>query len=170
MMGLFMEEIVQHQRVALGSYSFTRENMQAYSRKFDPVDFHVDEPAGRASLYRAMTAAGLHVASGWMAHFVRSNTAARQALEAAGRPLPAIGPSPGFKNMKWLKPVYAGDIVSYYTTAIRARPLASRPGWGMVTSDCEGVNQQGVLVFSFEGAVMTARLNQPLEPAARPIV
>ncbi len=170
MMGLFLEEIELHQRVPLGSYAFTRENMLAYSRKFDPVDFHVDEEAGRASLYGAMTAAGLHVASGWMACFVRTNTAARHVLDAAEKPLPDIGPSPGFKNMKWLKPVYAGDVVTYFTTAIRVRSLASRPGWGMASSYCEGVNQHGILVFSFEGAVMTASLNRPIEPAPQPIV
>jgi acyl dehydratase len=170
MMGLFLEELELHRRVALGSYAFTRENMQAYSRKFDPVDFHVDEEAGRASLYGAMTAAGLHVASGWMSCFVKSNTAGREALAAAGKPLPDIGPSPGFKNMKWLKPVYAGDVVSYFTTAIRVRPLASRPGWGIASTCCEGVNQQGILVFSFEGAVMTALLNQQSESAVQPVV
>ncbi len=33
MMGLFMEEIELHQRIALGTYTFTRENMIAYSRQ-----------------------------------------------------------------------------------------------------------------------------------------
>jgi acyl dehydratase len=156
MMGLFMEEIELQKRVALGSYSFTRENMLAYSLKFDPVGFHVDEEAGKASIYGAVTAAGLHVGSGWMACFVGSNTAARHALQQAGKPLPEIGPSPGFKNMKWTKPVFVGDVISYFTTATQKRTLASRPGWGMVTSYCEGVNQHGDLVFTFEGAILTA--------------
>jgi acyl dehydratase len=168
--GLFLEELELDKRVALGSYSFTHANMLVYSSRFDPVGFHVDEEAGRASIYGAMTAAGLHVASGWMACFVRTNTAAREALSAAGKPLPAIGPSPGFKNMKWLKPVYAGDVLSYFTTTTRKRPLASRPGWGMASSYCEGLNQHGILVFSFEGAVMTASFNRLFEPEALPIV
>jgi acyl dehydratase len=160
MMGLFMEEIELHRRVALGGYTFTRENMLAYSVQFDPLIFHIDDDAGRNSIYGAITAAGLHVGSGWMACFVRSNTEARLALQQAGRLLPDIGPSPGFKNMKWLRPVFAGDVISYFTTATQKRALASRPGWGMVTSYCEGVNQHGEFVFTFEGAVLTACLGR----------
>ena len=157
MMGLFMEEITLDDRVALGSYSFSIENMLAYSRKFDPVGFHVDDAAGKASVYGAMTAAGLHVGCGWMACFIERNTAARAALEAVGKQLPEIGPSPGFKNMRWLKPVFAGDTLHYFTTATAKRPLASRPGWGVVSGYNEGMNQHGELVFSFESAVLTAR-------------
>jgi acyl dehydratase len=156
MMGLFMEEIALDVPVALGSYNFTRENMLAYSRKFDPVGFHVDDEAGRLSPFRAITAAGLHVACGWMVCFVETNTRARDALVAAGKELPEIGPSPGIKTMRWLKPVYAGDVIAFSTMARAKRALASRPGWGMVSGYNEGVNQQGEVVFSFESAVLTA--------------
>jgi acyl dehydratase len=156
MMGLFLEELALGERIALGSYSFTEENMLAYSRNYDPVGFHVDEAAGRASLYGAMTAAGLHVGSAWMTCFIKTNLAARLAVQTAGKPLPEVGPSPGFKNMKWLKPVYAGDELSFFSTATGRRKLASRPGWGMAFGLSEGVNQHGVLVFSFESAALTA--------------
>ena len=158
MMGLFMEEITLDERLDLGSYGFSAENMLAYSRKFDPVGFHVDGAAGNASLYGAMTAAGLHVGCGWMACFIERNTAARAALASAGKRLPDVGPSPGFKNMHWLKPVFAGDVLNFFTTAKSKRPLASRSSWGMVSGFNEGVNQHGELVFSFESAVLTARL------------
>jgi acyl dehydratase len=159
MMGLYMEEIALNVRVALGSYAFTRENMLAYALKFDPVGFHIDDDAGKASVYGAMTAAGLHTACGWMTCFVASNTRARAALEQQGKVLPDIGPSPGFKNMRWLEPVFAGDVVSYFTTPAQSRALRSRPGWGMVSGFNEGVNQDGDLVFSFESAVLTASKN-----------
>ena len=161
MMGLFMEEIVLEEPVALGSYTFTRENMLAYSLKFDPVGFHVDDAAAGLSPFGAITAAGLHVACGWMACFVESNTRARETLERAGKLLPEIGPSPGIKNMRWLKPVYAGDVISFSTMATAKRPLASRPGWAMVTGYNDGVNQHGELVFSFESAVLTKMSENP---------
>lgn len=160
MMGLFMEEIELSRRVALGQYAFTAENMKAYAHQFEPLDFHLDEEAGRAGIHGAMTAAGLHVACGWMACFVDTNTKARAALEQAGKILPEIGPSPGFQNMRWLKPVFVGDVLRYFTTATFKRPLASRPGWGIVQGYHEAVNQRGETVFTFEGAVLTAcRLN-----------
>lgn len=159
-MGMFLEEIVLGRRIALGECRFTTANMIAYAKKFDPVGFHVDEAAGKASFYGALTAAGLHVGAEWMANFVRRNTIARGALAAKGKVLPEVGPSPGFKNMRWLKPVFADDVISYFTTAAHKRLLASRPGWGMVTGFNEGVNQNGVLVFSFESAVLTRSLSR----------
>jgi acyl dehydratase len=156
MIGLYMEEIELGKRVALGQYAFTAENMKAYARQFEPIAFHLDASAGRASIYGAMTAAGLHVACGWMACFVDTNTKARAVLQQAGKILPEIGPSPGFQNMRWLKPVFAGDVLRYYTTATHKRPLASRPGWGIVEGHHVGVNQRGDIVFSFDGAVLTA--------------
>jgi acyl dehydratase len=107
-----------------------------------------------------MTAAGLHTACAWMQCYVAANTRARNSSLLTGKPLPEIGPSPGFKNMQWLQPVFAGDVVSFFATAKTRRPLASRPGWGVVTGVNEGVNQQGALVFTFESAVLTSnRIN-----------
>lgn len=155
MMGLFMEEIRLGERIELGQYGFTIENMKAYSRKFDPVGFHVDEAAGIAGPYGAITAAGLHVGCAWMACYISHNTAARLALESQGKILPELGPSPGFKNMRWLKPVFDGDVVSYFSCATSKRRLASRPGWGLVHGHNEGINQNGETVFLFESAVLT---------------
>ena len=37
-------------------------------------------------------------------------------LKAEGKTLPVMGPSPGITNLKWLRPVFAGDSVHYFTT------------------------------------------------------
>jgi acyl dehydratase len=47
--------------------------------------------------------------------------------------------------------------VSYRGIVTAKRELASRPAWGLVSSLNEGFNQNGDLVFSFEGKVLTAR-------------
>jgi acyl dehydratase len=155
MLGLYLEEIEVGRRFALGHYKFTRESVLSYSRQFNPAGFHVDDAVAATSPYGAIIAAGPHTASGWMACFVSSNTHAREALAKQGKALPDLGPSPGFKNMKWLKPVYVGDVVSYFVTATECRALKSRPGWGMVSSYGEGVNQNSESVLTFEGAVLT---------------
>jgi acyl dehydratase len=156
MMGLFMDEVELHKRFALGSYTFTHDNMVAYAQKFDPVGFHVDENAGKASPFGAMTAAGLHTASAWMVCYVATNVRERATLESQGKTLPEVGPSPGFKNMRWQKPVFAGDVISYFTTATAKRALKSRAGWAMLNGFNEGVNQHGETVFTFESAVLNA--------------
>ena len=74
-----------------------------------------------------------------------------------GRPVAQVGPSPGFKNLKWTKPVYVGDTIRYASTILDTRPSASRPGWGLAFHRNTGVNQHGEEVFSFEGAVFLQR-------------
>ena len=153
MIGLFFEEIEVGLAVELGLYHFTRENIVAFAADFDPQAFHLDEKAAAAGPFGRLSASGWHTAAGWMKCFVASNDAARAKLAV----VPETGPSPGFTNLKWLKPVCPGDTLSYRSVVTGKRELATRPGWGMIHSLNEGHNQHGELVFSFEGKVLTAR-------------
>ena len=68
-----------------------------------------------------------------------------------------LGPSPGFTDMAWLKPVYAGDAIAYASTLIETRPSASRPGWNLAYHRNSGVNQAGEEVFRFRSCVFWRR-------------
>jgi hypothetical protein len=52
---------------------------------------------------------------------------------ALGLPPQQNGPSGGFSNLTWSKPVYAGDTVAYASEFTAKRLLASRPGLGDAT-------------------------------------
>jgi acyl dehydratase len=157
MIGLFLEDFAPGQVVELGSYHFTRESVLAFAGAYDPQRFHIDDKAAAESHFGRLAASGWHTASAWMKCFVATNKAAREESLKAGRPVPEIGPSPGFRQLKWLKPVYPGDRVDYRSTAIGTRDLPGRQGWGLLISHNEGFNQDGALVFSFEAAVMTGK-------------
>ena len=157
MIGLFFDEIEVGFAVDLGSYHFTRDNVLDFARKFDPQPFHVDDAAAARGPFGKLAASGWHTAAAWMKCFVASNQAADAKLRAEGKVVPEGGPSPGFSNLKWLKPVYPGDTVSYRSIVTGKREMATRPKWGVVLSLNEGRNQTGELVFSFEGKVLTAR-------------
>jgi acyl dehydratase len=81
----------------------------------------------------------------------------RTATLARGERPARLGSSPGFTNLKWLKPVYAGDTISYRSTITGKRVSASRPGWGIAAHHNEGFNQHGEPVMSFDGAVFWER-------------
>ena len=157
MIGLCFDEIEVGFAVDLGSYSFTRENVLAYARKFDPQPFHMDDEAAARGPFGRLAASGWHTAAGWMKCYVAANQAAEARRKEDGKPGVAVGPSPGFTNLKWLKPVYPGDTVSYRSVVTGKRGLDSRPDWGLVLSLNEGFNQNRELVFSFEGKVLTPR-------------
>lgn len=138
----------------LGSYHFTAQDIVAFALAFDPQRFHVDEQAARASLFGGLCASGWHTAAIWMKLMV----AHRRRVEAQmGAQTPRFGPSPGFSNLRWLKPVFAGDIISYSSTVVDKRASASRPDWGLVFHRNEGRNQSGELVYAFDGCVFWGR-------------
>ena len=74
-----------------------------------------------------------------------------RSVRAASRS-PQLGPSPGFRDLQWLTPVYPGDTISYATEMIGKRTIDRRPGWGLMTSRNTGVNQHGepvIVVLQF---------------------
>jgi acyl dehydratase len=139
--------------IELGSYKFEAEAIKTFARKYDPQPFHVDEEAARKSVFGKLCASGWHTASAWMKCNVESGTADGGSWDGpASRPI--FGPSPGFRNLKWLKPVYAGETVRYTRMATEHRALASRPGWRVLSLRCEGFDSTGDKVLEFDSAVL----------------
>jgi acyl dehydratase len=153
MMGLCFEDIEIGFSADLGSYDFTRENVLAFARRFDPQGFHLSDEAAARSHFGRLAASGWHTAAAWMKCYVATND--RQLLENVMGV--QSGPSPGFTELKWPRPVYPGDRVRYSTRVTGKRELASRPEWGLIFSHNEGINQHGELVFSFSGKVLIRR-------------
>jgi acyl dehydratase len=150
---IFFEDTRLGERHTLGSFLFTADRIKAFARAYDPQDFHLDEEAGRRSLFGGLAASGWHTASVYMKLLVAYLDQLAQAARARGEVVAESGPSPGFKNLKWPRPVLAGDTITYFYEATAARPLASRPGWGLVSGLTTAVNQRGEEVFSFDNAV-----------------
>ena len=150
---IFFEDATVGERHTLGSFQFTAERIKAFAAAYDPQAFHLDEEAGRNSLFGGLAASGWHTASVYMKLLVAYIEQHAAAARARGEMVAASGPSPGFKNLKWPRPVLAGDTVTYYYEATAKRPLASRPGWGLVAGTTTAVNQRGEMVLFFENAV-----------------
>ena len=58
------------------------------------------------------------------------------------------GPSPGLRDVKWLKPVYVGDTIAFAHEIVELRMLQDRPDVGLRVSRNTGTNQHGELVYS----------------------
>jgi acyl dehydratase len=155
----FFEDIEVGQRRELGSFTFTAELIKTFARQFDPQRFHLDEEEGRKSLFGGLAASGWHVGSVCMKLLVADGQ--RQAREAAarGETVAVWGPSPGFRDLRWLKPVLAGDTISFATEVESLRPSSKRPEWGILEARNTGVNQRGEPVFSLLATAFVPRRN-----------
>jgi acyl dehydratase len=138
--------------VDLGSHKFEPEAIKAFARKYDPQPFHVDEEAATHSVFGRLCASGWHTAAAWMRCNLQTPMGAAE-WNGPG-PRPEFGPSPGFRNLRWLKPVYAGETVRYTRAWLDHRALASRPGWHVLSMRAEGFDSTGDKVIEFDSAVL----------------
>ncbi|HEV7414695.1 MAG TPA: MaoC family dehydratase [Tianweitania sediminis] len=135
----------------LGSHIFTAEEIITFARKFDPQPFHLSEEAAKNSVFGALCASGWHTASMWMRH----NLLHAAPREWAGEgPKPEFGPSPGFQNLRWLKPAYAGDTIRFARTSTAHRALTSRPGWRILNAHGEAFNSANEKIMGIDTAVL----------------
>lgn len=153
----FFDDIRVGERAELGSHLFTADEIKAFAREYDPQPFHVDEEAAKRSHFGALCASGWHTVGIWMRLRILYDIEESAASAARGEVIARYGPSPGFRELKWPKPVYAGDTISYASEVAETRPSKSRPAWGLVFSLNTGTNQKGELVLSFIGSGFVER-------------
>ena len=150
---IYFEDCEVGAETLFGHYDVTREEVVEFARKYDPQPFHLSDEAAAKSHFGRLAASGWHTAAGWMRCYVETS------MRLAGTcPDPAeSGPSPGFTQLKWIKPVHAGDTISYRTTITGKRDHAGKRDWGLIETHNEGHNQRGELVFSFNGKVLVRK-------------
>jgi acyl dehydratase len=155
----FFEDIEVGQRRDLGSFTFTAELIKTFAAQFDPQRFHLDEEEGRNSLFGGLAASGWHVGSVCMKLLVADGQ--REAREAAarGEKVAVWGPSPGFRELRWIKPVLANDTIHFTSEVETKRSSSTRPQWGILQARNTGTNQRGEVVFSFLATAFVPRRN-----------
>ena len=147
----WFDDLVAGRTLDLGVYEFGREEALRFAAAFDPQPFHLDDEAARRGPFGALAVSGWHTASACMARLVATRASyGEQARQRGLREAPK-GPSPGFKDLKWLRPVLVDDRVSFTATLVDKRPT-SRAGWGLAFNRCQGVNQRGEKVYEYTSA------------------
>ncbi|TAK47069.1 MAG: MaoC family dehydratase [Xanthobacteraceae bacterium] len=154
----------------LGDHTFTAASIRAFAGQFDPDPCHLDEEAGRRSPYGAMTASGWHVAVVWMRLMVDYRTREDAELRRRGEPTTDSSVSPGMRRMRWIRPVHAGDTITYRSTIVALRPSASRPEWGLCEWRNAGFNQRGEEVLSFLSTGFVRRQPQRLASGTAAVI
>jgi acyl dehydratase len=153
----FFEDVRVGETIAIGRHTFTAEDIKSFAARFEPQPFHLDEAAAAGSHFGRLCASGWHTACVWMRLQIDYRRREDDERRARGEAVAQLGPSPGFRDLQWLSPVYVGDTVSYGSEVLEARPLNSRPGWGIVFVRNTGVNQRGEAVLTFVSSVFVER-------------
>ncbi|HWA90412.1 MAG TPA: MaoC family dehydratase [Rhizomicrobium sp.] len=149
---IYWEDVEIGTRRELGTYTFTEEEIVAFAKKYDPQPFHVDADAARRSIFGGIIASGWHTAAVWM----KLSVADRQKPGNAS-PLLRAGVSPGYEDMRWLKPVRPGMRLSYSSEVVGKAALKSRRDVAIVLTRNEARDDAGELVFVFTGKGLVQR-------------
>jgi len=136
----YLEDFHPGETIELGSRSVDRDEIIEFARKYDPQPFHVDEEAGRRSIYGGLIASGWHTVAMLMRLLV-DTVASRSA---------GMG-SPGIDEIRFLKPVRPGDTLSARMIVLDVVPSRSKADRGHVRASYEVFNQHGDKVMTMIG-------------------
>ena len=137
---LHYEDFPAGEIVTYGAYEVTAEEITGFAAKYDPQPFHLDEEAGRASILGGLCASGWHAC----AMLNRMNVDA-YLVRSAG-----MG-SFGLEEVKWLRPVFAGDTLRIRRSTVERRVSARRPDMGIIKFHWQMLNQDDELKLDARG-------------------
>lgn len=96
-----LEDFKPGEVIELGSFPVEEVEMLEFARRYDPQPFHTDLEEGRRSTWGGV------IASGWLTASLLSRGLATRILNQAA----SLGPE-GTDELRWLKPVYPGDVLT----------------------------------------------------------
>lgn len=150
---LYYEDFEEGREFVTAEKTVSAEEIIAFAAEFDPQPMHLDEAAGKASILGGLSGSGWHMSSIAMRLFYDA-VISRSAGEGG----------PGIDVMEWRRPLIAGDTVRVTIRVKSRRPLASRPGIGLVTMEHAMTNQRGERIMRMEAPViMRMREHQATE-------
>jgi acyl dehydratase len=118
--------------------SLTESMIIDFALTYDPQPFHIDVEAARESNYGSLIASGFHtLVLGF-----------RMVLETGVFRAASMG-SPGFDELRWLKPVRPGDTLHTELEVIEKTPSRSKPDRGILRIAYRIKNQKEEEVLTF---------------------
>lgn len=135
----YFEDLAVGMTASFGRYEVKRDEVVAFAGAYDPQAFHLSDEAAAQTHFGRLSASGWHTCAMTMAMVVENLKANEQAgLGAAG-----------IDELRWLKPVYPGDVLRCETEILETRASRSRPEMGSFRSRMTVFNQHDEAVMSF---------------------
>jgi acyl dehydratase len=147
---IYFEDMVPGRETRLGEFTLSAEEIIDFASKYDPQPFHLDEASGAKTHFGGLVASGWHTCAATMRVMVDSYLSKTISLG-----------SPGLDEVRWLKPVRPGDVLTVMRLDKESRPSKSKPDRGSVLSETYVVNQHGERVMHMLGWGMFGR--RPVE-------
>jgi len=137
-----------------GAIPVTEAEIVAFARRFDPQYLHVDRERAARGPFGGLIASGWHSAA-MMMRLIVDNFLPKSA---------SLG-SPGIDELRWLRPVRPGDVLSVRLSILEATRSRSKPDRGVARTLCEVLNQEREVVMSLKAMnIIACRRPHPNPP------
>ena len=133
----YFEDYAEGAVFTVGTMRVSEAEIVDFARKYDPQAMHIDREAAAQGYFGGLIASGWHTGAMMMRLFADNFLSPASSVA-----------SPGLDELRWLKPVRPGDVLSLRVTILEARRSRSRPEQGVVRSLVEVLNQQGEPVMT----------------------
>ena len=121
-----------------------------FARRFDPQYIHIDREQAARGPFGGLIASGWHTAA-MMMRLIVDNFLPKSA---------SLG-SPGIDELRWLRPVRPGELLSVRLSILEATRSRSKPDRGVVRTLCEVLNQDRAVVMSLKAMNIIACRSDP---------
>ena len=135
----FFEDYQKDTVMEMGPVYVEEDELIEFALRYDPQPMHIDSEAARTGPYKGLIASGWQTCALVMGELVKNFFS----------PSSSLG-SPGIDELKWLKPVRPGDILTVRVTILETKLSRSKPERGLVRTLVEALNQQQEKVVSFK--------------------
>ena len=133
----YLDDFTVGEKFTTGEAEITDAMILSFARDYDPQPFHLDPVAARESIYGSLIASGFQtLALGF-----------RLVWDTGVYAGSSIG-SPGFDELRWLKPVRAGDRLHVEAEVIGIAPSRSKPDRGIIRVAYRYLDQHGEPVLT----------------------
>jgi len=146
----YWEDFKPGQVIELGSRTIDKDSILGFAREFDPQPFPPAEKAARRTIFGGLIASGWHTGSLSMRLF----------YDGLIKDVVSLG-SPGFDELRWVKPVRPGDTLSARFTVLECVASRSKPDRGVIRALLETRNQHGEVVMSITAVNIFGRRPAP---------
>ncbi len=146
MTDLYLDDFKVGDRFTTASKTVTQDMIVEFAKVYDPQPFHIDPVAAKRTHFGGLIASGFQtLALGF-----------RLVYDTGIFSAASMG-SPGFDELRWLKPVRPGDTLRVELEVTESRPSQSKPDRGIMRAIYRILNQHGDAVLTFHSMHLLKR-------------
>lgn len=138
MVDRYFDDFKVGDKFATATKTVTEDMIVEFAKVYDPQPFHIDPTAAKQTHFGGL------IASGFQTLAIGFRLIWDTGILAAA----SMG-SPGFDELRWLKPVRPGDTLRVELEVVESRPSQSKSDRGIMRGAYRYLNQNGEAVLTY---------------------